>query len=738
MRSNVHSSPDDIDITSLWSVLKNSGGKILGTSAAIGLLTFLGLSLVPPKYASEAQMRIAINDPIRSEKLPNASSSNESVTTRLDKEAIASRVQELRSPDLARKLIAELKFNTRAEFNSEHGGQGLAGGLLRLVGLSGPRAGETEEERILKAYFKALQVVQVKETRVINVEFSSTDSDLAATAANRIVELYQEWLGSQGVGVTKGAEDWLKPEVEKRAKELSLAEAVMERARSQMGRIGTGTQQTGINDQQLAELSTEVTRARSARSEAEARARSARDLMARGSPDAISDVQRSPVIQGLIAQRVRAEREKAEADTTLLAGHPRMKQLNANVTDLKRQIAKEALTIVDGLEKEAKGLLLREELASKNLDDLKKSVGNRAGDFAQLGALEDDVKAKRRELEALRERYEASKSRGDVKSQPIEAQLITTARPSSTPSSPKKIPLSLLASAASLILGFVFVITRELLSGARRQGGGSRPVEAPVFSATPAAAAPIAARTAASPLARAAPAAAAAAVASVPPAAAAAVSEDVTLTADSIGDRILASGGQQGGYRTVVTGEADGIDVREEAAEIAGALTARGKQVVLVDWAFDGVGISQALGLDPAPGFIDLLNGNASFEDVIRRLPDGDAHVLTCGSAHAGGASIFDPDRINLVLDALDEAYDHIVVTGDHQAIRDLFLAIQGRFDAGVEVGDGRRVTRAPGTFLGFQVTDIDVMRLDRSGQARASRKMQLTRGTRPSPELHA
>jgi hypothetical protein len=78
---------------------------------------------------------------------------------------------------------------------------------------------------------------------------------------------------------------------------------------------------------------------------------------------------------------------------------------------------------------------------------------------------------------------------------------------------------------------------------------------------------------------------------------------------------------------------------------------------------------------------------------------------------------MLDPDQINLALDALDTAYDHIVVVGPNYATRALFEAIQGRFDAGVMVSEGKRrakLSEEPGTFLGFEVADIELFRLER------------------------
>lgn len=734
MPSPAQAATDDIDVASLWSVLKRSGPRVLLLSGLVGALTYGGLMMVPAKYKSEAQLRIGASgnaDP-RDPKGPGSTPDN--VTVRVDKEAIASQVVALRSRDLASKLAVELKLNQRPEFNTALGGQGFLAGTMRLMGLAGPRPGETEEERVFNAYYNALQVYQVKDTRVITVEFLSTDGELAARAANRLIELYQEWLRSQGVSVSQESSDWIRPQIEKLAREVSEADAAVEDFRKKADLFRTdAVRGTGLNEQQLSELTAEVTRARTARSEADARARSARELLTRGMADAIADVQKSPVIQGLIAQRVRAEREKAEAETSLLPGHPRMKQLNATVADIRRQVNREAAVIVEGLEKEAKVIALREEFAVKALEDMKTRVGAKSVDVARLANLEGVAKAKRKQLEELQAAFESSVIRKDAKSQPLEAQVIQSARPSSVPHSPKKPQLAALASAATLILGLVLVVTRELAGGNRGRG---QPRAAPVLSAAEPPTLEPATTPTVAPTVAATPTLAQPAMPTTPAPARAAGSAALA-SADAVARRLLANGNAQAGYRSVIAGETEGIDVREQAAEVAAILAEHGKQVVLVDWSFDGRGMSEALGLPASPGILDLIEGRASFDDVIRRLPDGDVHVVACGTARTAGPGKLDADRINLVLDALDEAYDHIIVTGPHASVLDLFLAIQGRFDAGVLVCDSKRGARAPaaaGTFLGYQVADIDVMRLDRAG-ADGARKATPTRAANRSEQ---
>jgi succinoglycan biosynthesis transport protein ExoP len=307
---------EDVDIVSLAAILRRNAKRLLLVASLAGIGTAVGLSFLTPRYTSEAQLLIGgqgLNDRLRDPQLGSATL--ESVSVKVDKEAVASQVIALRSRDLADRLVLDLDLAAKPEFGiSPREGNGV---LQRLAGfvtglLSG--AQETAAGRVLTTYYRGLNVYQGKESRVITIQYSSTDSVLAARIANRLAELYQEWLRSQGVSQTADASEWLKPQIAKLSREVSEAEAEVERFRSDANLFRAGTQNSGLNEQQLADLSSEVTRARALRGDIEARAGKARELLALGQFDVIPDVQRAPVIQALLAERARAEREKAEGD----------------------------------------------------------------------------------------------------------------------------------------------------------------------------------------------------------------------------------------------------------------------------------------------------------------------------------------------------------------------------------------------------------------------------------------
>ena len=688
MRAHFPASPDDIDLSLLGAAVKRVLGKLLIAAGAVGLASFVVLSLLTPKYASQAQIEIiskGLGNPFEPRR---DSGTPEMVSVRMDKEAIATHVRALQSSDLAIKLAAELHLPAKPEFNGALVKRGVLGELLRLIGLVGPRAGESEEERVLNAYYDALRVYQIKDTRGIMVDFRSEDPKLAAVLANKLAELYRDDLSLRTVLESKDARAKLGPQIKKLAEEVAEAEAEVTRFRGQANIFDGGRDKAGLNEQELTELTAELTKIATARAEAEARAKTARAMMMRGSGETLPDVQKSTLVPRIVEQRVRVERQIAELSATLLPAHPRMKQLDAELAGLNRQIRTEVEKVVDGLEREANTTALREEGIRRRIDEAKKRVVGAGGDDVKLRALESLAKSKRAEFERLQAQLEAATS--DTLAVPVEVQIVSRARASSERAWPKVGMITLLAMTATLILGLAFVVTRELFAMARTAsasetaaaGAQNGLVDAAARSPSSGGSRPV-----------------------------------VTMRSmPTLARRLVANARGRTGFRTLVAGEAAGINAGVMAIELARQLARLERPVILLDWSLDGVGLAPDLGLAPTLGTTDVLSGRATFEDVIARLAGSPAHVIAAGSSAAGTAAAKDKDRVNMLLDALDDAYDHVVITGRLEAVRDLFTTIEGRIDAGVVVAGGEGAS-TPGNFLGFNVADLEVIRFEPPAQ---------------------
>jgi len=684
-------SPDDIDITAIWRSLRASLPKLLAASLAVGLIAFAVMAVMMPQYTSEAQVQLV---PPEREGMPGDTTVDTSAA-RLDKEAINTHLRALLSPDLAAQIIAEEGLANKPEFNSALKPPSLLRRITDAIGL-GPD-NESEQDRVQKAYFDRLEVYSPKESRFIGIRFTSQDPKLAAKVANRIADSYRTLLATRTVAGTDEVQKALQPKLDKLTKEVTQAEAAVERFRGQANIFKGGPNDTGLNQQQLAELTAELSKVQSARNEAEARAQSVREIVRAGNAEALPDVQKSPLIQNLVQQRVRLERQLSELSATLLPAHPRMRQIRADLNGLKRQIKSEVGKIVEGIEKGAKVAALREAAVQKSLDDMKARVVNTGDDQVQLRQLEGIAKSKRAELNRLQARFEANRARAESRAVPIEAQIVTKARPSSVPSFPKKLPYAGLVAMAILLFGIAIIVTRALFTAARAPGQ-QKTAWAHIGSAHESAEAE-ALGSGAEP--------------------SDAFSTGAVQTVQSVSmlaRHLLVRPPDVGGFRTLITGETDAVDAGSDGIDLARALADAGADVILVDWSLDGYGVAESIGAQTRPGMAELLQGQVKFEDVVARVPGSSVHLISAGAATTDIDALLDPDQINLALDALDTAYDYIIIAGKHGAARALFEVIQGRFDAGVIVAEGnRRVTQPdPGTFLGFEVTDIELFRLER------------------------
>nr|HML42209.1 hypothetical protein [Hyphomicrobium zavarzinii] len=193
------------------------------------------------------------------------------------------------------------------------------------------------------------------------------------------------------------------------------------------------------------------------------------------------------------------------------------------------------------------------------------------------------------------------------------------------------------------------------------------------------------------------------------------------ITSETLADTLEAMRkGGLSGVRTLLVGSSDVFSLASEAASLCRRLADKGLTVVMVDWSFDGTGIAEPLGQPAWPGFSELMDGKARFEDIVRSLHETDVHLIPSGRGLPDAErDPLDGNTINFLLDALDDVYEHIVVVSRTEAARPLFEAIQGRFDCGVTLVEDEkqraRVSAEEGTFLGFDVEGIALFTMEKA-----------------------
>jgi succinoglycan biosynthesis transport protein ExoP len=631
----------ELDFLAIGQALARKRSWIIVPTVLAAVLSITAVNMITPRYKSE--VRILIDGRENIFLRPNGERAED--RNALDAEAVTSQVQLLLSRDLARDIIKKNRLAELPEFDPVLRGFSPLKSLLALIGIGRDPLSLTPEERVLDAYSERFAAYAVDKSRVIVIEFQSRDPDLAAQVANSIADGYLVLQQGARRDQAKSAGQWLSGEIESLRKKVADAESRVEDFRSKSS-LFVGTNNTTLSNQQMGELNTQLNNARALKSDAESKARLIREMLQTGKPIESADVLNSELIRRLSEQRVTLRAQLAEQSSTLLDNHPRIKELKAQLADLDRQIRDEASKLSRSLDNDARIAGGRVESLNASLDQLKKLASSANGQDVQLRALEREAKAQRDLLESYLAKYREATTRENIEAAPADGRIISRASVSNSPAYPKKLPIVLIATLATLMLATGTIVTGELLRMTIPRAAaafGSASASAPVRVPASGGFATSAERMPAS------------------DSFAAPIAPDIESEFDEVeqlAGRLLAAGAAA--RKVTILGTASSQSITQTALTIA-RLIARSAKVIVVDLTATSPTIS-AVSVDPnAPGLAELMQGEASFTQVITKDRLSRAQLVSSGRPGSDRTLLQSP-RLGLAIDALLNVYDHVLL----------------------------------------------------------------------------
>ena len=639
----------DLDFVAIGQALSRKRIWIIIPTVLAAMLSITAVSMITPRYKSE--VRILIDGRENVFLRPNGERNDD--RNALDPEAVTSQVQLLQSRDLAREVIRKNRLAELPEFDPVLRGFSPLKSLLALIGIGRDPISLTPEERVLDAYYDRFTAYAVDKSRVVVVEFQSRDPDLAARVANSIADGYLVLQQDARRDQARSAGQWLAGEIESLRKKVADAESRVEDFRSGSS-LFVGTNNTTLSNQQMGELNTQLNNARALKSDGESKAHLIREMLQTGKPIEASEVLNSELIRRLSEQRVTLRAQLAEQSSTLLDNHPRIKELKAQLADLDRQIRDEASKISRSLDNDARIASGRVEGLSANLDQLKKQASSANGQDVKLRALEREAKAQRDLLESYLAKYREATTRENIEAAPADGRIISRANVSNSPAYPKKLPIVLIATLAALMLSTGLIVTGELLRMTIPRAAAafvsvSAPLRDPVakvFAAEPRFA------VESRPAIESKPAVESVAVPLAPEI------ESEFSEVEQLAEKLLAAG--VAARKVTILGTASSESITLTALTIA-RLIAHSARVIVVDLTATSPTIS-AVSVDPnAPGLAELMQGEASFTQVITKDRLSRAHLVSSGRPGSDRTLLQSP-RLGLAIDALLKVYDHVLL----------------------------------------------------------------------------
>jgi len=310
----------------------------------------------------------------------------------------------------------------------------------------------------LERYFanvlgKGVSVDVTKGSNLINLSFTAADPIFAQAAANAFAQAYMDVSVDLRVAPARQSATFLEDQLKTLRTNLEKAQATLSKFQQEKGIVVTEERLDQENARYSALLA-QIALAQAERVEAATRQRNS------GS-ETSPDVLQSGAVQSLKSQLAAAETKLSEASYQLGKNHPTRLQLEAQIGELKRQLAAETRRVAGGTSTSSRGSSQKVNELQILVDMQKKQVLSMRSDRDQIAVYQRDVDAAQRAHDAVVQRLGVTNLEGQ--NNMANTRLLSPAVEPLEPSRPK-ILLGIVASLlGGLAAGILAALGMEIL-----------------------------------------------------------------------------------------------------------------------------------------------------------------------------------------------------------------------------------------------------------------------------------
>jgi capsular exopolysaccharide synthesis family protein len=573
----------------------------------------------------------------------------------------------LQSRSLARKTLEALELWSHPEFGGPPVAESVpAGGLGRLSaavrGLAawatgddrllgapppeGPREAETlGESLIIDNFLSRLTISPVRDSRLVDLRFTTSSPDLAAAVANGLARIYIEQNRSLRTSADRKAAEWLSVRVAEQRQKLEASELALQQSLEQGNAVALDDPQN-IVVQRLTELNGAAMRARLQRIGKEALYRQiapSGDAAGGAGNDTFTTILGNGFIQELKTRLADLDRERVLAAEKLGERHPEMVRLTTAIRSTRAKLDREIAKVREAVRNDYLAAKAEEETLGRAVEAQKAEALalNRKG--IDHGVLRRDAQSNRQLYESLMQRLQEANLARE-----LEADNVRVLDPAEVPRSPLTPRMRRdvsVALAGGLALGLVAAFFFEALdSTLKDRQDVMRHLRLPLLGIVPALPEKLLRARVAPPL-----------VSDAVPApfaeAYSTVRANIVFTAPPQGHRAL-----------MVTSAHQSEGKSLTSCNLAIGLAQTGQRVLLVDADFRRSCLHQLFGQHADPGLSNIIAGTHRVIDAIRQTEVRGLWLVTAGDVPPNPAQLLAADRFRSFLRSATERFDWVII----------------------------------------------------------------------------
>jgi succinoglycan biosynthesis transport protein ExoP len=268
-----------------------------------------------------------------------------------------------------------------------------------------PLPSETvSQTRAINALLGGLSISPVRNSRVVDIVYRSADPDLATRVVNAHARSFIDQNMEFKFLSSKEAMDWLAARLTEERQQVEQAETALQRYTEQHDAIAA-SERDNIVIQKLADMSREVTKAKTTRLEREATYDQLRTMETnRAGLDSFPAILANPVIQQQQAEVARLQRQKLDLSQKMLDTHPDVEAISRAIAAADARLRAEIAKVVQGVRNEYLAALAQERSLGQALEDQKREALSMNKKAIEYGVLAREVESTRQVYQSLLQR----------------------------------------------------------------------------------------------------------------------------------------------------------------------------------------------------------------------------------------------------------------------------------------------------------------------------------------------
>jgi polysaccharide biosynthesis transport protein len=426
------------------------------------------LAVSPYRYTAQADMIIDT----KRIRFTQAELDTENRT--IEDASVESEIETTKSERVAKYVANQLHLIEDPEFVGA--GQGLRSRIFSLLGLSSAPAPERSNEELMRQVIGTLRdnlrVTRLGRSYIEQIAYTSLDREKAAKIANAFADAYIDDQLQAKFEATHRASLWLEQRIGELRKQASDAYKEVQDFKSQNGII-IGADGKLASEVELDQLGVALARARADTSQAKAKLdRIERVLEQRPNdpskesfniPDPIvTDALSNPVITRLRQQFLDDQNRESEWSTRYGSDHQAARNLRAEMAALQRAIWDEISRIAESYKSELQITKTQEDSIERRMNEVFQHSDSTRQKQVRLRELETAANTYRNIYETFLSRFTQSVQQQSFPS--TEARVVTFASAPGVPSSPKTRLTLALALVCGIGLGIIAGFAREQMN----------------------------------------------------------------------------------------------------------------------------------------------------------------------------------------------------------------------------------------------------------------------------------